>query len=89
MNGAELLVDVLKAHDVEHVSMLCGNGQNPFIHACLDADVRIIDVRNEQAAAYMARRRSGQCRAGAHERAHGADERLVGWQADAAPERVQ
>ena len=54
MNGAELLVQILKTHGVEHVSVLCGNGLNPFLQACIDAGVRIIDTRNEQAAAYMA-----------------------------------
>ncbi len=54
MNGAELLVSILKQSGVEHVAVLCGNGLNAFLTACMDAGVRIIDVRNEQAAAYMA-----------------------------------
>lgn len=54
MTGAELLVRVLKTHGVEHISVLCGNGLDPFLQACMDAQVRIIDTRNEQAASYMA-----------------------------------
>ncbi len=54
MNGAELLVDLLKARGVRHVAVLCGNGLNAFMQACLDKGVQIVDVRNEQAASYMA-----------------------------------
>jgi len=54
MKGAELLVQILKTHDVEHVSVLCGNGLNDFMQACIDTGIRIIDCRNEQAAAYIA-----------------------------------
>ena len=54
MNGAELLVQILKDHEVEHVALLCGNGQNGFMQACMDMGVRLVDVRNEQAAAYIA-----------------------------------
>jgi len=39
---------------VEFVATLCGNGLNPLYLACRDADIRLIDTRNEQAAAYMA-----------------------------------
>lgn len=54
MNGAQALVRVLKSSGVEHVAVLCGNGLNAFMQACIDGGVRIIDVRNEQAASYMA-----------------------------------
>jgi len=54
MNGAQWFVRTLKELGVEQVFVLCGNGLYPFLDACLDFDVRIIDVRNEQAASYMA-----------------------------------
>ena len=34
--------------------MLSGNGLDPFLDACLDHGVKVIDTRNEQAASYMA-----------------------------------
>ena len=54
MNGAQWVVRALWDRGVEYVFTLCGNGLSPFLDACLDSGVRVIDVRNEQAAAYMA-----------------------------------
>ena len=54
MNCAQWFVSDLKARGVEQVFVLCGNGLNPLLDACLDADMPVIDVRNEQAAAFMA-----------------------------------
>ncbi|MBD3182179.1 hypothetical protein GF312_07800 [Candidatus Poribacteria bacterium] len=54
MNGAQWVVKTLKERGVEQIFVLCGNGLNPFLDACLDYDMKLIDVRNEQAAAYMA-----------------------------------
>ncbi|UCB46305.1 MAG: thiamine pyrophosphate-binding protein, partial [Spirochaetota bacterium] len=54
MNGAQWFVQTLTEVGVEQVFVLCGNGLNPFLDACLDYGVKIIDVRNEQAASYMA-----------------------------------
>jgi acetolactate synthase-1/2/3 large subunit len=54
MNGAQLVVSMLKKRGVDAVSVLCGNGLDPFLDACLDYGMEVIDVRNEQAAAYMA-----------------------------------
>lgn len=54
MNGGELLVNILRARGVDHVAVLCGNGLNAFMQACMDGGIRIVDVRNEQAASYMA-----------------------------------
>jgi len=54
LTGADLLVAELKRQGVIWVSTLCGNGLNPFYAACRKAGVRLIDARNEQAAAYMA-----------------------------------
>jgi len=54
MNGAQWLVRALQDRGVEQIFCLCGNGMDPFLDACLDFDMRVIDVRNEQAASYMA-----------------------------------
>ncbi|NOZ22484.1 MAG: thiamine pyrophosphate-binding protein [Planctomycetes bacterium] len=54
MNGAQWFVRTLKDRGVKQVFALCGNGLNPFLDACLDYKVKIIGVRNEQAATYMA-----------------------------------
>jgi len=54
MTGAELLVRELQARGVPFVSVLCGNGLAPFLSAAAEADLRIVDTRNEQAASYMA-----------------------------------
>jgi acetolactate synthase-1/2/3 large subunit len=54
MNAAQWLVLTLKKRGVECLYVLCGNGLDPLLDACLDAQLRVTDVRNEQAAAYMA-----------------------------------
>jgi acetolactate synthase-1/2/3 large subunit len=54
MTGADLLVRLLKAQDVPFVSTLCGNGLDPLFLACKNQALRLVDVRNEQAAGYMA-----------------------------------
>src|SRR5262245_56044932 len=54
MTGADLLVQILKAQGVPFVSTLCGNGLDPLYAACKRQGLRLIDVRNEQAAGYMA-----------------------------------
>ena len=54
MTGADLLALTLQQRNVEFVATLCGNGLNPLYLACRDAGIRLIDTRNEQAAAYMA-----------------------------------
>ena len=54
MNGADLFAQCLKARGVEWVSKLCGHGLNEIYAACLRAGLQLIDVRNEQTAAYMA-----------------------------------
>ena len=69
MTGADLLVSQLKAHGVPFVPTLCGNGLDPFYVACKRHGLRLVDVRNEQAAGYMAdavgrlTRRVGVCSA--------------------------
>ena len=54
MNGADLFAFALRAQGVEWVSTLCGHGLNEVYAACGRAGIRLIDTRNEQAAAYMA-----------------------------------
>jgi acetolactate synthase-1/2/3 large subunit len=52
--AADLLVEELQARGVTFVATLNGYGLNPFYVACKKAGMRMIDVRNEQAAGYMA-----------------------------------
>ncbi len=54
MTGADLVVRMLKAQDVPFVPTLCGNGLDPLYLACKKQGLRLVDVRNEQAAGYMA-----------------------------------
>src|SRR5262245_61543729 len=54
MNAAQWLVRSLQAGGVERIFVLCGNGLRPFLDACIEAGLPLLDVRNEQAAAYMA-----------------------------------
>jgi acetolactate synthase-1/2/3 large subunit len=69
MTGADVVARQLKAQGVPFVSTLCGNGLDPFYAACRRHGLRLVDVRNEQAAGYMAdavgrlTRRVGVCSA--------------------------
>jgi acetolactate synthase-1/2/3 large subunit len=54
MTGADLLVRELLGRGVENIYALCGNGLPPLLEACQKGGLRVIDTRNEQAAAYMA-----------------------------------
>ena len=54
MTTADLLLDELRARGVRFVATLNGHGLDPFYLACRRAGMRMIDVRNEQAASYMA-----------------------------------
>jgi acetolactate synthase-1/2/3 large subunit len=54
MNGADLLINILRAHGVSFVATLCGNGLNPFLYACDQGGIRLVDTRNEQSASYLA-----------------------------------
>jgi acetolactate synthase-1/2/3 large subunit len=54
MNGADLLVRKLRQRGVTFVSVLCGNGLDPFLEASHRAGLRTVDTRNEQAASYIA-----------------------------------
>lgn len=67
MNGADLLVELLKRQGIPFVTTLSGNGLNPFYVACRRRGLRFVDFRNEQAASYAAEadarltRRLGVC----------------------------
>ena len=52
--AADLLVEELQVRGVRFVATLNGHGLDPFYLACSKAGMRMIDVRNEQAASYMA-----------------------------------
>lgn len=54
MNGADLLVSELQKKDVAFVATLCGHGLDDLDDACDRAGMRLVDVRNEQAAGYIA-----------------------------------
>ena len=48
------MVRTLRERGVEVVFLLCGNGLKPFLDACVEGGMPVVDTRNEQAAAYMA-----------------------------------
>ena len=54
INGAQLLVKALKTEGVSYVFGLAGVGIFPIFDACLSEHLRIIDVRHETAAVFMA-----------------------------------
>ena len=54
MRGADLLVKTLHQAGVEVIFTLSGNQIMPVFDACLDAGIRLIHVRHEGAATYMA-----------------------------------
>ncbi|MGB9727979.1 MAG: thiamine pyrophosphate-binding protein [Nitrososphaeria archaeon] len=54
MNGAEFIAKTLKSIGVDFVSTLCGNGLHLLYPELVRAGIRLIDVRHEQAAAYIA-----------------------------------
>lgn len=54
MTAADILVEELQARGVQFIATLNGHGLDPFYLACRRAGMRVIDVRNEQAAGYMA-----------------------------------
>ena len=54
MRGADLLVRELQARGVPFIAVLCGNGLDPLLLAASQAELRVVDTRNEQAASYVA-----------------------------------
>jgi acetolactate synthase-1/2/3 large subunit len=53
-SAAEYFVEGLVARGVHYISALCGHGLDPLFFAARRAGIRIVDVRNEQTAAYIA-----------------------------------
>jgi len=54
ITGGHLVVDALKREGVECIFTLSGGHINAIYQACLDAGIKVIDTRHEQAAAHMA-----------------------------------
>ncbi len=54
MTAADLIVQGLQARGVPFIATLNGHGLDPFYLACRRAGMRMIDVRNEQSASYIA-----------------------------------
>jgi len=54
VSGGHLVVKALKQEGVECIFALSGGHVDPIFQGCLDEGVRLIDVRHEQAAAFMA-----------------------------------
>jgi acetolactate synthase-1/2/3 large subunit len=54
VTAVEWFVRGLQERGIEWVATLCGHGLDPFDKACKQHGLRLIDTRNEQAAAYMA-----------------------------------
>lgn len=66
-SAAEWFAAGLKQRGVEWIATLCGHGLDPLFHAARSNGIRLVDVRNEQTASYMAEaygrltRRPGVC----------------------------
>jgi len=52
--AAEYFVDSLVARGVRSIAALCGHGLDPLFFSARRAGIRIVDVRNEQTAGYIA-----------------------------------
>ncbi|MBM3728600.1 MAG: thiamine pyrophosphate-binding protein [Acidobacteria bacterium] len=54
MTAAELFAARLKARGFDWIATLCGHGLDPLYRAARNAGIRLVDVRNEQTAGYIA-----------------------------------
>ncbi|QIL81176.1 thiamine pyrophosphate-binding protein [Diaphorobacter sp. HDW4A] len=54
MLGSQLVITALKRHHVTTIFSLSGNQIMPLYDACIDAGIRIVHVRHEAAAVFMA-----------------------------------
>ncbi|MCI0548809.1 MAG: thiamine pyrophosphate-dependent enzyme [Candidatus Rokubacteria bacterium] len=54
LSGGHLVARTLKQAGVDHVFTLCGGHILPIYDGCLTEDVRVVDMRHEQAAAHAA-----------------------------------
>ena len=54
INGGRLVAKVLKQEGVEYLFALSGGHIDPIFQGCLDEGIKVIDVRHEQVAVFMA-----------------------------------
>jgi acetolactate synthase-1/2/3 large subunit len=54
MTGAEVFARELSRRGVQFVATLCGHGMDPLDEAMEQSGIRLVDVRNEQSAGYIA-----------------------------------
>src|SRR5947209_20411708 len=54
VTGGHLVARALKAEGIEAIFTLCGGHIMDIYDGCVDAGIRIVDVRHEQAAAHAA-----------------------------------
>lgn len=54
VNGGTLIANILKQEGIDCIFTLSGGHIFPLYEACVEAGIRIIDVRHEEAAAHMA-----------------------------------
>jgi acetolactate synthase-1/2/3 large subunit len=54
INGGRLVARMLKQEGVEYLFALSGGHIDPIFQGCLDEGIRVIDVRHEQVAVFMA-----------------------------------
>ena len=54
MTAVQLFIAALRERGVDFIATLCGHGLDPLYHAATQAGLRLVDVRNEQTAGYIA-----------------------------------
>lgn len=54
LNGGDIIMKAVRREGVENVFALSGDHVQAIFDACLDEEIRMIDVRHEQAAVHMA-----------------------------------
>ena len=54
VDGGDLVVRAIKQEGVDTIFTLCGGHVQAIYDACLDEDVKVIDVRHEQVAGHAA-----------------------------------
>ena len=54
LDGGELVARAIKAEGIDVIFTLCGGHVQAVYNACLNHDIRVVDVRHEQAAGHAA-----------------------------------
>ena len=54
MHGGDFLVQVLRAHGVQHLFTLCGGHISPILTSANRCGIRVVDVRDEATAVFAA-----------------------------------